>query len=175
MADQARTEPIENTEGGLKAAASATRREIRELRTLLVEIHPPNLHAVGLQAALLDLMAPLASRDVQFTLDVAADLRLPDPVESLLFRAAHEGLRNVIDHAAATKVRAGIHVQSGRARLELSDDGVGFSPQEREDRRREGHFGLDLLEGLIQDAGGETRLQSAPGEGTLLIVDIPVS
>jgi signal transduction histidine kinase len=174
MADQASTEPIEITEGGLKAAASATRREIRELRTLLVEIHPPNLQAVGLQAALLDLMAPLASRDVQYTLDVAADLRLPDPVESLLFRAAHEGLRNVIDHAAATKVRAGIHVRSGGARLEVSDDGVGFSPQEREDRRKQGHFGLDLLEGLIHDAGGEIRLQSAPGEGTLLIVDIPV-
>jgi two-component system NarL family sensor kinase len=174
MADRARNEPTEASVKEFRAAASATRREIRELRTLLVEIHPPNLHAVGLRAALQDLLDPLAARNIEPTLEVPADLRLPDPVESLLFRAAQEGLRNVIAHARATRVRAEIHVQSGQARLELSDDGVGFSPQERENRRSGGHLGLDLLDGLVRDAGGEMLLDSAPGRGTVLVVEVPI-
>jgi two-component system NarL family sensor kinase len=174
MADRAKGESTETLVQELKTAASATRREMRELRTLLVEIHPPNLHAVGLQAALQDLLAPLASSNVQFTLDVPADLRLPGAVESLLFRAAQEGLRNVIAHAAASRVRIEVRVQSGRATLELSDDGVGFSPDERGRRRGEGHFGLDLLDALVRDAGGVMRLESSPGEGTLLLVEVPI-
>ena len=175
MADRAKNEPIETSVEEFKTAASATRREIRELRTLLVEIHPPNLHAVGLQAALQDLMAPLTLRNIESILEVPADLRLPDPVESLLFRASQEGLRNVIAHSAATKVRVEIRVQSGNARLELSDDGVGFSPQERENRGSQGHLGLDLLGSLVRDAGGEMRLDSDPGKGTLLAVEVPIS
>jgi signal transduction histidine kinase len=175
MADRAKNEPIETSVEEFKTAASATRREIRELRTLLVEIHPPNLHAVGLQAALQDLMAPLTLRNIESILEVPADLRLPDPVESLLFRASQEGLRNVIAHSAATKVRVEIRVQSGHARLELSDDGVGFSPQERENRGSQGHLGLDLLGSLVRDAGGEMRLDSDPGRGTLLAVEVPIS
>jgi two-component system, NarL family, sensor kinase len=174
MADRARNESIETSVEEFKAAASATRREIRELRTLLVEIHPPNLHAVGLQAALQDLLAPLALRNIESTLDVSADLRLPDPVESLLFRAAQEGLRNVLAHAAAARVRIEIRIQSDRARLELSDDGVGFSAQDRESRRSQGHFGLDLLDALVQDAGGEMWLDSAPERGTMLAVEVPI-
>ena len=175
MADRARNEPTETSVKEFKAAASATRREIRELRTLLVEIHPPNLHAVGLQAALQDLLDPLAARNIEPTLEVPADLRLPDSVESLLFRAAQEGLRNVIAHARATRVRAEIRVQSGTARLQLSDDGVGFTPQEREDRRGREHFGLDLLDALVRDAGGKLLLDSAPSRGTVLVVEVPIS
>ena len=173
MADRAGSELAEDTAAGLKEAASATRQEIRELRTLLVEIHPPNLHAVGLQAALNDLIAPLSSRGVDTTLDVAGELRLPAVVESLLFRAAHEALRNVRDHAAATKAHVQVRVESGLASLQVSDDGVGFSPREQEHRRAEGHFGLDLLDALVRDAGGTMRLESAPGEGTRLTVEVP--
>ena len=159
----------------LRKAASATRQEIRELRTLLVEIHPPNLHAVGLPAALSDLVQPLVARGIQVDLEVDGELRLPVVVESLLFRAANEALRNVADHSQATGVRLAIRVEGGRASLEVSDDGVGFSPRDKEHRKEEGHFGLDLLAGLVRDAGGEMRVDPSPGKGTRVVVEGPAS
>ena len=157
----------------LQEGASGTRDSMRSIRSLLVEIHPPNLHAAGLEAALADLLAPLSARGVESQLEVDGDLEPSREAELLLFRAAGEAIRNVQRHAEARRVSVRVSGENGWVRLTVSDDGTGFTPGERERRRAEGHVGLSLLEELAARAGGTLELRSAPGEGTTFTLEVP--
>jgi signal transduction histidine kinase len=156
----------------VRGTASGLREALRRLRSLLVEIHPPNLRVEGLEAALGDLLAPLRAKGVETELAVAVAPRGAD-VELLLFRAAGEALRNVERHARARAVRVSVGRDQGRARVEVADDGAGFDPGELERRRAEGHVGLSLLEELAASRGGTLRLRSEPGRGTSFVFEVP--
>lgn len=157
----------------LQQAAAGTRDSMRQLRALLVEIHPPNLRATGLEAALADLLAPLQARGATTDLDVDPALDLDDAAERILYRAAAEALRNVQRHAGAGHVRVTVRRDGAAMRLEVADDGAGFAPEERERRRADGHVGLSLLEELAVSAGGRLDVRSAPGEGTTFALELP--
>ena len=173
-AERVDSRPPEETRAAVQEAASGTRETIRELRSLLVEIHPPNLRAAGLDAALTDAASRLAASGVDVTLD-GVDERLPEHTEVLFYRAASEALRNVERHADASHVRIGVTSVDGTARLEVVDDGAGFTPEERDASRSEGHVGLSLLEELATRAGGRFVVNSRPGDGTSLVLEVPVS
>jgi signal transduction histidine kinase len=162
---------IESPEAALamREAAAGTRRTIKELRTLLVDIYPPDLHRTGLEAAIRDLVAPLGPRGIEAELDVDPDLRLRPAVETLLYRCAQEALRNVATHSGATRVDVQIEAENGHVRLTVLDDGRGFAGEPGE-----GHLGLRLLGDLARDAGGRLELSSQPGEGTRLSVEAPL-
>ncbi|HSC74498.1 MAG TPA: histidine kinase, partial [Gaiellaceae bacterium] len=138
----------------LVEAASATRAAIRQLRTLLLEIHPPNLRSAGLAAALRDLLAPLSARGIDTELEITDGLEVGADTELLVFRAAGEAIRNVQRHASATAVRVRLDTSGRSVRLTVVDDGVGLRSAEREHRRSQGHMGLELLEELAARRGG---------------------
>lgn len=157
----------------LRSAATSTRQSMRRLRSLLVEIYPPNLQTVGLAAAITDLTAPLTASGTEVRVDVPADLRLRAPVEALLFRGAQEALRNVAKHAGAGTVDVRVEQVNGVVRLQVDDDGQGFSPEALEERRAEGHLGLRLLGDLAERAGGSLEIVPTPGVGTRLRLVVP--
>ena len=159
----------------LDEAAVGTRDSMRRIRSLIVEIHPPNLRAAGLEAAVRDLLVPLHARGVATSLDVETGLDLTDDVELLFYRAAGEALRNVERHARASRVAVRIDTHEGSARLVVHDDGRGFTPDERDRRREEGHVGLSLLEELAGRIGGSLDVSSAPGAGTTFTLEAPRS
>lgn len=159
--------------GSLRDGAARIRGAIRQLRTLLVEIHPPNLRSAGLGAALTDLLAPLGARGIGTELDVPDELDLDDETELLLFRAAGEAIRNIQRHAEARLVSVRVSRSDGRARLEVRDDGVGFAAEDRDRSRAEGHLGLTLLEDLAGRQGGSLDVSSQPGEGTAFVFEVP--
>jgi signal transduction histidine kinase len=173
-AERADSRSLEETRETVREAASGTRETMRQLRSLIVEIHPPNLRAAGLEAALADAASRLQAADVVVSLDVTEG-RLPGDVELVLYRAAAEALRNVERHADATRVFVSVSSRNGRARLEVVDDGVGFTPEQREQSRSEGHVGLALLDELAERAGGRLAVSSRPGEGTSFLMEVPVS
>ena len=80
----------------LPGGASGARDSMRSIRSLLVEIHPPNLHAAGLEAALADLLAPLSARGIEARLRCRAASAVRE-AELLLFRAAGEAIRTSSD------------------------------------------------------------------------------
>jgi signal transduction histidine kinase len=157
----------------LREAAVGTRDSLRRIRSLLVEIHPPNLRAAGLEAALTDLLAPLRARGIETSLDVEDDLELSGEAEQLVYRAAGEAVRNAERHSRATRVSVRLARDDGRVRLEVADDGTGFTEEEREHRRAAGHIGLSLLEELAARMGGGLELRSSPGEGTRVVLEVP--
>ena len=166
----ARVEAPPELEPTLGESAAETRRAIRELRSLLVEIYPPELQREGLEAALADLLEPCAARGLATELEVDGG-DLPPEIEAIFFRATQEALRNVLKHADAQRVAVGVARQDGVATLRVEDDGVGFETAGREDAA---HFGLRLLGDLVHEAGGELDVGSVPGRGTTVRVDVPL-
>ena len=107
----------------LDEAAAETRKSVRQLRTLFVDIYPENLHEQGLEVALRDLLNPFAMRGIKTSLDVPADLHLSPGVENLLYRVAKESLRNTATHAHARSVAVRVTPEGGRLALRVRDDG----------------------------------------------------
>jgi two-component system NarL family sensor kinase len=169
----AETEASPEARHTLRAAAAATRDAMRRLRTLLVEIHPPNLRASGLEAALADLLAPLRAGGLETDLSIAPDAGLGEADEQLVYRAAAEALRNVERHAGATRVSVALASGADAVRLEVVDDGVGFTEAQRGERRDDGHVGLSLLEELAARAGAAVEVRSTPGAGTTFALEVP--
>jgi signal transduction histidine kinase len=158
----------------LRNAAAHTRESMRELRSLLVEIYPASLHQAGLEAALRDLLAPLERQGLETRLVVERDLGLSDSAEAQLFRAAQEALRNVLLHAGARHVEVRVARDGEIAKLVVSDDGRGLSPEALSRRREEGHLGLRLLADLAAEAGGRLELDSKPDHGTRVTMEVPI-
>ena len=156
----------EATRATLLDAATTTRGAMRQLRSLLVEIHPPNLRASGLEAALADLLAQLTADGVETALVVEPGVVLSEDDERLAYRAAAEAIRNAQRHASATHVDVALAAERGGVRLSVRDDGVGFSEEQRQARREEGHVGLPLLSELAAQANAEVEVRSTPGAGT---------
>jgi signal transduction histidine kinase len=146
---------------------------MRQLRSLLVEIYPPNLHDTGLEAAIEDLLAPLRRRGIETALATDGVGRLPPESEQLIFRTAQEALRNVADHANASHVTVDLQSDDAAVVALIRDDGEGFDPAVAAARREEGHFGLALLVDRAADLGGRLTIESAPGEGTAIRLEVP--
>ena len=157
----------------LRGAAERLRGGVRSLRTLLVEIHPPSLETAGLEAALADLLSPLAGAGVATALEVDDGAARGSANDALVYRVAREALRNVAEHAGASAVRIAVTRIDGRVRLEVADDGQGFDAARRAARAQEGHVGLTLLEELVRGAGGTLDVRGAPGAGTTVVLEVP--
>jgi two-component system NarL family sensor kinase len=153
----------------LREAAAETRQGIRQLRTLLVEIYPPELHRAGLAAALADLLTACEARGMETALDVDHEVELTREAEALFFRAAQEALRNVIKHADATRVGVSVGRKNGRVQLVVEDNGRGFDPKRLDGT---GHFGLRMLADLVRSSDGELRIDSTPGAGSRVSVEV---
>lgn len=153
----------------LSALGGGVRHSLRVLRSLLVEIYPPNLHTAGLAAALDDLLAPVAASGVQVQLDVADTTHLPENTIALMWRVAQEAIRNATSHGAPTWIGVRVETTADAARLEVSDNGSGFDPSRLPDQ---GHFGLRALRDLVTEAGGRLDVVSAPGAGTRVRMEV---
>jgi two-component system NarL family sensor kinase len=168
LADPARVQPTrEELVGVMQTASEESRTAIRELRTMIMEIAPPDLDRGGLGPALERLADLGREHGLQVIVEVDATARnLPMERTALIYRTAQESIRNVIKHAHATKVLVRVAPSAGGTTLEVVDDGQGFSPDELGRRQQAGHVGLSLLEERVADAGATIAFESAPGRGT---------
>jgi signal transduction histidine kinase len=177
LADQAEADgPDDGRAGRLAASAGTVRRSVRALRSLLVEIYPPNLADAGLDRALNDLVSSTNGwSEVSVTVD--PDLALTADREVVVYRVAREALQNVRKHAAADRVRVTLAgTGAGAALLTVADDGRGFTPDRDPDgatRSPEGHVGLRLMGDVAREVGGGLAITSAPGEGTVVRFEVP--
>ncbi|HEX9992057.1 MAG TPA: sensor histidine kinase [Acidimicrobiales bacterium] len=157
----------------VREASDRVRDSVRSLRSLLVEIYPPNLYEEGLEAALGDLTAKLEQRGIETSLVVQAPVdKLGLDATRLIYRAAQEALRNVVAHARASRVDVSVTSADGTAVLEVSDDGQGLDTGRIP--VKEGHFGLRALAGLAATMGASLSIDSTPGKGTTLCLEVPI-
>jgi PAS domain S-box-containing protein len=112
---------------------------------------------------------------IQVLLNVADDLsQSPIPAEAQMqvFRILQEALSNARKHGQARCVQVSFAAQDGLVRMVIQDDGQGFDATQPE---REGHYGLKFMRERAEQSGGRLEVNSAPGKGTLVEVEIPVS
>ncbi|HYN90175.1 MAG TPA: GAF domain-containing sensor histidine kinase, partial [Ardenticatenaceae bacterium] len=145
---------------------------LEEMRLLIFELRPPLLEQAGLVAALqtrLDAVEGRANLHPKFS--VSGVTQLPAPIEQALYRIALEALNNVLKHARARHISVSLQQEQGTVILEIRDDGVGFDPATA---RRNGGWGLAGIEERVVQLGGQWTLESTPGAGTQLRVEIGV-
>jgi two-component system NarL family sensor kinase len=157
----------------VEQAADSVRASIKALRSLVVDIYPPDFGEEPLDVALGDLVERVRARGLAAELEVQAAEPIPDHAARLVYRVAQEGIRNALNHAGASTVRVRLSAGDGRATVEVSDDGRGFDDAEVTDRAAAGHVGLRALSGLVGDNGGSLQVESVPGSGTTLRAEVP--
>jgi signal transduction histidine kinase len=160
--------PMNERLGGL---AVATRHTVRSLRSLLNSIYPVQVPESGWAAGLDEIIAALQQRGVMVDVDVP-DTRLSPANELLLLRVSREALRNVDAHAHATEVSITMTKTNKAVRLLITDNGVGFDQEMAASQRQVGHLGLQLLRDLTEDMGAVLRVDSIPGSGTTVDLEL---
>jgi two-component system NarL family sensor kinase len=153
----------------LDQISGTVRGSLRSLRSLLVEIYPPDLHETGLRGALDDLLAPAQAAGIETVLEVEDVPDLAPTTSALVWRVAQEAVRNAVRHGRPQHLSVTLSRESGRVRLVVEDDGSGFDPARHPDAER---FGLRGMRDLIREAGGSVEVVSAQGEGTRVQLEV---
>jgi signal transduction histidine kinase len=146
----------------------------KDLEQLAYDLRPPTLNALGLVSALEQYIAEFGRRmKIQAVFIHDADLpRLPEDVELACYRIVQEALTNFARHAHAGQVDITINYFQDMLYLVVKDNGIGFSHHEQNGRRG---FGLLGIRERLAQIQGSLEIFSQPGEGTELVVTIPVS
>ncbi|MDN6386803.1 MAG: ATP-binding protein, partial [Corynebacterium sp.] len=107
-----------------------------------------------------------------------AEARRPVSVETVLLRVAQSAVANVRQHSGASRARVTLSVNPDAVRLDVVDDGAGFDLPEVEstlaERAGEGHIGLATMRRRVSDLGGSVVVETAPGSGTAVAVEVPL-
>ena len=158
----------------LERSADETRGAMQDLRTLIIDLAPPTLRREGLEAALLEVLRDIQRKGTNTRLDLPDKLDLRPDRRDLIFRVAHEVLRNVAAHAHAKNVIVELATEDGSVILSIEDDGRGFTKEDVDRRRSEGHLGSSAIVDLAEDAGGTLTTDSELGRGTLVVLTLPI-
>lgn len=140
------------------------------VRNVALLLRPSMLDDLGLQAAL-QWQAHQIARSTDLRIDVAADelpQELPEEHKTCIFRLVQEALNNVCRHANANLVAIGLRVEERQVTVTVRDNGRGFTPA-----RTKG-LGLIGMQERVDGLGGHLRIESGPGQGTVLEASLPL-
>lgn len=158
--------------GELQQVAALAAEAADELRAAVVELRPAALDEDGLVATLrtqIQVLDRAHSARVTFT---AHGIRaLPATQEEALLRVAQEALHNALRHSAAEHVDVSLDRRGCGAVLRVTDDGKGFDPKAI--RRAGRHLGLVSMRDRASGVGGRLTVESAPGKGTTIEMEVP--
>ncbi|MFF5971215.1 sensor histidine kinase [Streptomyces sp. NPDC012769] len=165
--------------GHVRAATAIAEHNLTEARRFVQDLAPADLAGgAGLEQAL----RALARRETTDGLDVRCHVDgtpgrpLPDRVQSALVRIAQGALANVREHSGATTAVLTLTHLDDRVVLDIADDGRGFDPAAPEAVAATGTrgHGLPAIRTRARQLGGTLTVESAPGEGTVLSVSVPL-
>ncbi|PKL39529.1 MAG: hypothetical protein CVV44_04715 [Spirochaetae bacterium HGW-Spirochaetae-1] len=143
-----------------------------ELREVCDDLYPSLLKDHGLESTIrwyVKNYLQVSATDVSLSIDFKS--RLSRDLEVNLYRIIREIFSNIIKHAGARKVELSLIEADSVVRLRISDDGAGFSIQ---DVGRRGGFGLSNIRQRVRDFDGRLEIESSPGKGTTISIEIGV-
>ena len=148
----------------LSGVATGLVAAVEDLQEISRGIHPAILSKGGLGPAL----QALAHRSaIPVDLDLAADVRLEEQIEVAAYFVASEALANAAKHSEASRIDVSLDQRDGGLVLSVRDDGVGGADAAR-------GSGLVGLNDRVEALGGSLRVESRPGEGTQIVVQLPL-
>ncbi|MFD4833610.1 sensor histidine kinase [Streptomyces uncialis] len=162
----------------VRTAGSIAERSLTEARRFVHDLAPADLADGGGLVAALRALAVRESRTgppVRFHAE-GTPAALPERAESALLRIAQGALANVREHADARTAALTLTCLDDQIVLDVADDGRGFVPGASNGTRAgvRGH-GLPAIRARVRDLGGTLTIESAPGEGTVLTVSVPLA
>ncbi|MGM0400759.1 MAG: cache domain-containing protein [Chloroflexota bacterium] len=168
----------EETQEELERLRDTVDQTLEGVRRFTRDLRPPLLEELGLPRTL-EILGDRLDREQPFTVDVSI-IGEPYPllaeVELGLYRLAQEGLNNVRRHAQATHADVILTYAQDAVTLKVSDDGVGFDvPTDQKELAKSGGLGLMGIHERARLFGGQASINSTPGEGTTVRVEIPLS
>lgn len=147
---------------------------IDQLREISYRLRPPALEEFGLGTAMKSLLSKMidqAGLGLEYSFDLTHELHPETAV--VLYRIAQEGLTNILRHADAEKVNVYLGEQDERVTLQIGDDGVGFDPHKATEKLSNQHLGLISMTERAELIGGWLEIDSEPGSGTTITVNVP--
>lgn len=161
----------------LESLGKQIKEVLQDVRRFGQDLRPPMLDDLGLLAALRWQVSELKEQHgIEADLKVLGiERRFTPETELLLFRIVQEAMRNIGRHSQASKAEATIEFGDGRIRMSITDNGVGFHPPESlEDLSRAGKLGLIGMQERMRLLNGSIKIESEPGKGTTVMVEIPI-
>ncbi len=148
-------------------------QELDAIHNLALELRPSILDDIGLVAALTMLVQnfiKINKVDIQQNI-VGFQNRRPDTaIETCLYRIIQEAIHNAIRHGRARHISLFLEWAETTIRLVIDDDGTGFDPHILKQTDR---LGIRGIQERVELAGGTFRLESEPGQGTMIVVTVP--
>jgi len=147
-------------------------QSLTEARSLIGGLRPPMLDELGIVAALnylADEARQQSGLQVEFAYRVAFE-RLAAPLEAAIFRIVQEALTNAQRHSRSDRARIELAEQEQGLRIEIQDWGIGFDPNTVPPER----YGIQGIQERARLFGGRTTIESSPGEGTRVVVHLPM-
>ncbi len=161
----------------LPDAIALVERLITQVRALSVDLRPPQLDELGLAEALESYLRAAARRggvDIVFT--AAAPLpSLGVERDIVIFRVIQEAVTNALRHAEARRIDVRLESTRTAIRLQVRDDGKGFSADSVLASGTSRSFGLFGMGERVRDMGGRLEVKSQPGEGTCVQAEVPLA
>ncbi len=174
LAGAQRLEQPDALRAAVREAAEHVTTEITSLRALITELRPPALDQLGLEPALASLGERVSSAaDVEVAMRATlGGRRLPEQLETTVYRIAQEALTNVVKHADAAHATLSVEIENGGVRLRVADDGSGF---DADDASEASGFGLVGMRERVALAGGRLSVQRGDAGGTVVTATLPLT
>jgi signal transduction histidine kinase len=160
---------------GLRPLVTAT---IDDLRRQIYALRPLYLEDLGFVPALETLVRQIGQHSnlaINFVMTGDDTLPVDIPLQISTYRMIQEALQNVVKHAQASQVIVALHIDEEALTVRVSDNGSGFAvPNGSHSLAQEGHFGLLGMKERAQLHGGTLKIESQPGQGTTVLVHLPL-
>ncbi|MER5475082.1 GAF domain-containing sensor histidine kinase [Streptomyces sp. NPDC002935] len=158
--------------GELQQVAALAAEATEELRAAVVELRPAALDEDGLVATLRTQIQVLdRAHSARVTFSSHGVRALPASQEEAMLRVSQEALHNALRHSGATRVDVTLDRRGPGAVLHVTDDGSGFDPTAIRSAGR--HLGLVSMRDRASGVGGTLTVESAPGKGTMIEMEVP--
>lgn len=164
----------ENARARIKKEKEVIDQVLENLHRLAVNLRPAGLDLLGLVATLEQIIKEYNEHygmNIHFkVIGFTGEARLPGEVEITIYRIVQEALNNVVRHAQTANVDVILKNMDNKVIAMVEDDGIGY---DMNTTRAGGHLGLIGMQERTQMAGGVFRIESNPGGGTTVVVEIP--
>lgn len=152
---------------------------INSVRKLSGALRPSSLERLGLVDAVHDHMEKVKSMhslSIDFKTGGMKEVKLSSDAEINIYRIIQEALNNVVKHAGARQVTIRLTASHPDILLRIEDNGAGFNPQDQMNPINNGNkLGLVGMFERVQFLNGKFRVASAPGKGTRILIEIPIT
>ncbi|MBI3138735.1 MAG: PAS domain S-box protein [Sphingobacteriales bacterium] len=147
---------------------------VQSVRRISSQLRPSLLDDLGLIAAMEWQLGEFEKRaGIKTGLSAPQDeIPVPDTAKTALFRIFQESLTNVVRHSSAKKVSVELKEEQGQLVMTIKDDGKGFDLTRVAEKKTLGILGMKERSEMM---GGRYEIRSIPGEGTTVVVSVPVS